>query len=160
MKLYVAGKIQKESTFGTHYWRKDFVEKLRQLSGVELDFVDPLADENLGMSTKDIFQKNCRQIHDSDVCVVYLSNDIAVGGAQEILIARYFNKPVLGLAPLGGKFNGATREMFGKTITDYKDPFVFTTCDQVCATIEELAEALKKPLPVSSGLSIIEEAIS
>ena len=159
MKVYVAGKVKKDSSFGTHYWREAFVEELARLSGLALACIDPLKEESIGHSAQEIFEKDCRLINSCDVFVVYLSDDISVGGSQEILIARYFNKPVIGLAPLGGKFNGATREMHGKVITDYKDPFVFTTCDIICNSSEEVAEALKSPLPFSSGLSIIEEAV-
>ena len=159
MKIYTAGKVSKESSFGGHHWRENFIVELSKLSALHLENLDPLADETQDMQPGDVFIKDCRLIQECDVFIVYLSDDISVGGSQEILIARYFKKPVFGLAPRGGKFNGATREMFGKTVTDYKDPFVFTTCDVVCASIEELAEALKRPLPVSSGFSIIEEAI-
>jgi hypothetical protein len=157
MKIYVAGKVKKDSSFGTHHWRDAFVEELARLSGVQLENIDPLKEESSEDSPQEIFEKDCRLIQTCDVFVVYLSDDISVGGSQEILIARYFKKPVIGLAPRGGKFNGATREMFGKTITDYKDPFVFTTCDIVCGNLEEVAEALKQPLPVSTGFAIIPE---
>lgn len=92
--------------------------------------------------------------------VVYLSDDISVGGSQEILIAKYLNKPVIGFAPYGGKFNGATREMQGKTVHDYKDPFVFSTCDIVCGTIEEVSKAIKRiESIVPKTISIIDEAL-
>jgi len=159
MKIYIAGKVKKDSSFGTHYWRDAFTEKLSSISGLDIQCIDPLGDESENDSPQEIFAKDCRLIRECDVFVVYLSDDISVGGSQEMLIARYFRKPVFGLAPLGGKFNGATREMYGKLITDYKDPFVFATCDVVCDTIETLAEELKKPLPVSSGFALIEEAI-
>ena len=79
----------------------------------------------------------------SDVMIVYLSDDISVGGSQEILIAKYYKVPVIGLARHGGKFNGADKEYFGKIVKNYKDPFVFTTCDVVCKTAEEVAGTLK-----------------
>lgn len=160
MKVYIAGKVKKDSSFGTHHWRENFVSELERLSGLPLENIDPLAQETAKDDSNAIFEKDCRLIYSCDVFIVYLSDDISVGGSQEILIARYFKKPVIGLAPKGGKFNGATREMYGELLTDYKDPFVFMTCDVVCETIEEVAGVLKKPLPISSGLSIIEEAVS
>lgn len=159
MRIYIAGKIQKESNFGTHHWRDAFVAELERLSELKLTNIDPLGKETTTHTPKEIFEKDCRLIQSCEAFIVYLSDDISVGGSQEILIARYFKKPVFGFAPIGGKFNGATREMFGQTITNYKDPFVFATCDVVCGTIEELAEELKKPLPASAGLTIIEEAV-
>ncbi|QQS65219.1 hypothetical protein IPO96_01535 [Candidatus Saccharibacteria bacterium] len=83
-----------------------------------------------------------------------------MGGSQEILIAKYLGKPVIGFAPYGGKFNGCEKEMDGKIIQNYKDPFVFSTCDVVCGTIEEVAQAVKgidKLVPKT--LSIIDKAL-
>ena len=90
-----------------------------------------------------VFGADSYLISISDVLIVYLSDDISIGGSQEILIAKYFKIPVIGLARHGGKFNGAEKEYFGKIVKNYKDPFVFTTCDIVCKTIEEVAAALK-----------------
>ncbi len=112
------------------------------------------------MDYKAIFEKDCRLINQADATLVYLSDDISVGGSQEILIARYLHKPVIGFAPYGGKFNGSKREMLGKTITDYKDPFVFSTCDVVCGELPEVAEALKTIESVKSrGIKIIDDAL-
>lgn len=158
MKVYIAGKVSKESQFGTHHWRENFLSELIKLTGLDLENLDPLTTEKVSMSPDEIFAKDCRLIRKCDVLIVYLSDDISVGGSQEILIARYFYKPVIALAPKGGKFNGATREMFGKTITDYKDPFVFSSCDFVCDDINEVADTLKNKLVnfASTGLSILE----
>jgi hypothetical protein len=46
--------------------------------------------------------------------------------------------------------------MLGEVIEHYKDPFVFSTCNIVCGTLEEVAEAL----PSSSGLTIIDRALA
>lgn len=160
MKLYIAGKVSKDSHFGKHHWRDEFCAELVRLSGITLESLDPIKDEAGISDPQEIFAKDCQLINQADVFVVYLSDDISVGGSQEIVIARYLRKPVIGLAPKGGKFNGATKEMFGEIITDYKDPFVFTTCDRVCGTIEEIAEALKDVTNIkSTGLSIIDEAL-
>lgn len=142
-QLYIAGKISKESSFGKHHWRDEFCQKLEELNGMKLTHLDPLAGEGSVMTPQEIFKKDCELIAACDVFVIFLSNDISVGGSQEILIARYYNKPVIAYAPYGGKFNNATREMFGKTVNDYKDPFVFSTCNKVCGTIEEVAAVLK-----------------
>jgi hypothetical protein len=67
---------------------------------------------------------------------------------------------VIGLARHGGKFNGTDKEYFGKLIRNYHDPFVFTTCDLVCETIEEVAELLKTANSIKSkGLEIIPKSV-
>ena len=160
MKIYIAGKVSKDSSFGKHHWRDEFCTQLSKMSGLELENLDPLADEEGMTDYRQIFEKDCQLIAQCDVFVVYLSDDISVGGSQEILIARYLKKPVLALAPTGGKFNGGRKEMLGKVIENYQDPFVFATCDVVCGSIEELAQALKHAQDIeSTGLSIVESAL-
>jgi len=157
LKVYVAGKVSKESIFGTHHWRNDFITELEKLSGLELEHLDPTkikVDQN---NPELVFGKDAKLISRADVVIVYLSDDISVGGSQEILIAKYFKKPVIGLAPRGGKFNGASKELFGQKIEDYKDPFVFTTCDVVCPDMNGVAVALKNLGKIKpKGIDIID----
>lgn len=160
VKVYVAGKISKNSVFGTHYWRDEFCAELEKLSGLKLENLDPTktgADPN---DSQLVFGADCHLISQSDVVIVYLSDDISVGGSQEILIAKYFKLPVIGLAPHGGKFNGSDKEYFGEVVKNYQDPFVFSTCDVVCEAIEEVAENLKRLTDIHpKTLDLIPEAI-
>lgn len=160
VKVYVAGKISKDSVFGTHDWRDNFCTELERLTGLELENLDPTkldADQN---NPQMIFGGDSYLISQSDVLIVYLSDDISIGGSQEILIAKYFKIPVIGLARHGGKFNGADKEYFGKIVKNYKDPFVFTTCDVVCNTVEEVATALKDYKKIKpKTLEVISEAV-
>jgi hypothetical protein len=160
VKVYIAGKVSKNSVFGTHHWRDDFYGKLVELSGQKFESLDPMKIEEDFDDQFGIFAKDCQLINKADFMIVYLSDDISVGGSQEILIAKYLAKPVIGFAPLGGKFNGSSKEMHGRIIENYKDPFVFTTCDVVCGTIEEVAEAIKTIDKIEpKTLKIIDEAI-
>lgn len=161
MKVYIAGKVSKSSSFGRHDWRDEFCDELSSLSGLSLENLDPLKIEVHTMGPGEIFGKDCYLISQSDVVVVYLSDDISVGGSQEILIAKYLGKPVIGLAPFGGKFNGSSREFHGQLIENWHDPFVFSTCDIVCKDTNEVADALQE---VAKGhikaktMSIIDQA--
>lgn len=142
-KVYIAGKVSSNSSFGRHHWRDEFCAKLSELSGINLENIDPTKIDNSIESPQEIFGADVDMISKCDVFIVYLSDDISVGGSQEILIAKYLNKPVLGFAPIGGKFNGSRREHFGRVIENFQDPFVFSTCDSVHGTEEEVADALK-----------------
>lgn len=144
MKVYIAGKVSGNSSFKKHDWRDEFCDELCSLSGLALESLDQLKIETSSMGPWEIFAKDCYLISQSDVVVVYLSDDISIGGSQEILIAKYLQKPVIGLAPFGGKFNGSSREFHGKLIKDWQDPFVFSTCDIVCRDTGEVASAIQK----------------
>jgi len=159
MKLYIAGKVGKNSQFGTHYWRDDFVSNLANLSGLSLSHLDPLAYENnREYDPQFVFDKDCWLINQADCVIVYLSDDISVGGSQEMIIAKYLKKPLMGLAPRDGKFNKAEKEHLGITINNYVDPFVYATCDVICDNVAAVAKALQK-LPTAKTISIIDEGI-
>lgn len=160
LKVYIAGKVAKNSVFGTHYWRDGFIDRLRDVSQLDLINVDPTKTNLQNDDPAVIFGCDVYMISQVDVVIVYLSDDISVGGAQEILIAKYFGKPVIGLAPLGGKFNGRDKEYFGRVITNYQDPFVFTTCDVLCQDIEGVAKALRElPSLTPKTLKIIDSRL-
>lgn len=143
LKVYVAGKVSKESGFGTHYWRDEFVKKLEELTGLKLLSLDPTKKLTDQSKPEQAFGADVYMISKADAVVVYLSDDISVGGSQEILVAKYYKKPVIGLAPLGGKFNHKNKEIFGQTVKNYKHPFVYATCDVVCDDIEAVADNIK-----------------
>lgn len=160
MKLYIAGKVSKESQFGTHHWRDNFVAELATKSGLELTHLDPLAYEQAVYDPQAIFDKDCWLISQVDCVIVYLSDDISVGGSQEMLIAKHLAKPLVGYAPRGGKFNADEREFMGQTIKNYVDPFVFASCDIVAGTLHEVAAALQTvPSQPPKTITIIDEAI-
>ena len=143
IKVYVASKVHKDSVFGTHDWRDSFIDTLASLSGLELQNIDPTKSGINQDSPETVVGGDSYMISRADVVIVYLSDDISVGGSQEILIAKYFTKPVIGLAPAGGKFNGSIKEYLGQIMENYRDPFVFSTCDVVCDDIEGVAKQLK-----------------
>ncbi len=143
IKVYVAGKMSKHSSFDSHQWRDDFLREISGLTGIKFISFDPTRASKDYRNLEMVFGSDVHMISQIDVLVVYLSDDISVGGSQEILIAKYFKKPVIALAPLGGKFNGGTKEVAGQIIENYKHPFVYSTCDVVCSDIKDVAEALK-----------------
>ena len=143
LKVYIAGKVSHNSSFGKTHWRDNFCKQLSELSSIKLINIDPTKNGVDQTSPQITFGVDAYSIKNCDVLIVYLSDDISVGGSQEILIAKYFKKPVIALVPFGGKFNGSTREYMGKVIRNYKDPFVFSTCDIIVSTIEEVAASLK-----------------
>lgn len=143
IKVYVAGKMSKHSSFDSHLWRDDFLKEISMITGLKFISFDPTRASKDYKDLEMVFGSDVHMISQIDVLVVYLSDDISVGGSQEILIAKYFKKPVIALAPLGGKFNGGIKEIAGQMIKNYKHPFVYSTCDVVCDDVEAVAEAFK-----------------
>lgn len=161
LKLYIAGKVSKNSLFGKYHWRDEFIAELSSVNSMQFVNLDPLKFEIPGQyDPQAIFDKDCWLINQADCVIVYLSDDISVGGSQEMLIAKYLKKPLVGFAPLGGKFNSPERESFGHLVRDYVDPFVFATCDVVCGTAEDVAAALLQIPDHPKTIMLINDSIA
>ena len=159
LKIYVAGKVSKESVFGEHHWRDKFVDELEKLSGIKIINLDPTRKQVDQNFSEDAFGADVYMISKADAVVVYLSDDISVGGSQEILVGQYFKKPVIGLVPRGGKFNQENKEIFGQKVKHYKHPFVYGTCDVVCESVEQVAKTLQNLNKINSrGIDLIQKA--
>jgi ADP-ribose pyrophosphatase YjhB (NUDIX family) len=130
LNVYIAGRVSADSSFSRYDWRDDFCKELEQKSGMSLINLDPTKgalDEN---NARLVFGFDCFLIRQSDLVIVYLSDDISVGGSQEILIAKYYNKPVLGIARKGGIFCRDTT-IYGREYKNWTHPFVAMTCDAI-----------------------------
>src|SRR3989344_8270600 len=120
LKVYVAGKVSPNSIFGTHDWRDSFCGRLSEIIGIKIINLDPTKsdkmfdlDEN---NTRLIFGRDCYMIKSADLVIVNLTDDISVGGSQEMLIAKYFSKPLLGIAKREGLFIMSKYELAGKEV--------------------------------------------
>lgn len=147
LKLYIAGKVSPNSVFKKHDWRDEFCAKLAELSNFEIINLDPTKshndfdlDEN---NSKLIFGRDCFMINLADLVLVNLTDDISVGGSQEMLIAKYYNKPLVGIVQKNGKFFKEEIEILGKTYKNWLHPFVSITCDAVVEDINGAAEFIK-----------------
>ena len=147
LKIYVAGKVSPNSVFGTHDWRDTFCRVLEEKTGLSLYNLDPTKtpkitewDEN---DSTLVFGRDCFMISQADIVVVYLTDDISVGGSQEMLIAKYFQKPLVGFAARNGKFNKDEKEIGGRRYINWKCPFVSSTCDVVVENMDKVAEQVR-----------------
>ncbi|MCA9459513.1 MAG: hypothetical protein KC550_03110, partial [Nanoarchaeota archaeon] len=94
-------------------------------------------------NSKLIFGRDCFMIKSSDIVIVNLTDDISVGGSQEMLIAKYYSKLLIGIAPKGGKFNKEKTEFIGKKYENWIHPFVDIPCDILVENIDETANSIK-----------------
>ncbi len=161
IKLYIAGKVNPKSVFKTHNWRDDFCNEISNLSDIEIENLDPTKGKVNPANSKELFGYCSYLIKKSDIVIVNLTDDISIGGSQEMLIAKYFNKPLIGLAPIGGKFNVKEKIIQGKSYENYKNPFVEIPCDLFAENITDIVDYLKKfneNTPIKT-LKIIDESI-
>jgi hypothetical protein len=165
LKIYIAGKVSKESCFGTHYWRDEVCRQLEEKIGITLLNLDPTKsnpnyhlDEN---NSQLKFGRDSFMIKFADIVVVYLSDDISVGGSQEMLISKYFKKPLIGIVKSGGKFK-RDKELYGRLYKNWTHAFVKMTCDYIVEDTDEAAQVIKEYLslkPKIKDISVIDQSI-
>ncbi|MBI2587948.1 hypothetical protein HYW30_01455 [Candidatus Azambacteria bacterium] len=146
LKVYFAGKVSPESVLAPPDWRDRFCDELSQKLNVEIISLDPtktfgdfLLNHN---DPKQVFGRNCFFIRSADLVVVNLTDDISVGGSQEMLIAKYYKKPLIGIAPQGGKFRKKEKTIGGKIYRDWVDPYVSLPCDVVVDNLDGVVDFL------------------
>jgi hypothetical protein len=111
-----------------------------------------------------IFGRDCYFIKQADLVIVMLTDDISVGGSQEMLIAKYFQKRLMGIVAQGGKFFKSEKEIRDTVFRDWVHPFVNVPCDILVHTIEEAGERLRvwetEPIAAVKDLTIIDDAVT
>lgn len=143
IKVYVAGKVTPSPYFNTSFWRYDFCRELEEKSRIKIINLDPMSRKDLPFDPDMVFGRDSFLIKNADLVIVNLTDDVSVGASQEILIAKYFNKPVLGITRKEGKFVRTTFEEYGKTVNNYVHPFVHVTCDGMVHDINDAAEWIR-----------------
>src|SRR3989338_8964583 len=138
LKIYVAGKVSPSSSFGTPFWRGEFCKELEAKSGIKITNLDPTSRKTMNFDPEMIFGRDAFFIKNADLVIVNLTDDISIGGAQEMLIAKYFSKPLLGIARKGGKFADPEKEEYGRKI-NFIHPFAHVPCDAIVNDIDEAA---------------------
>ncbi|MEK6962993.1 MAG: hypothetical protein AABX70_01105 [Nanoarchaeota archaeon] len=161
VKIYFSGKIHP-----TPLWREDVCKTLESKSGCKILALDPTKFEpGFDLNHQNamlLVGRNSYMIQQADFVFVNLTDDISVGGSQEMLIAKHFGIPLIGLAPKEGKFNKSKEVVVGRMYTDFIHPYVKLSCDAIAETVEEVAEFivsyLKEPKP-SKNMGIIDQAL-
>ncbi|OIO50030.1 MAG: hypothetical protein CO042_03360 [Parcubacteria group bacterium CG_4_9_14_0_2_um_filter_41_8] len=167
LKVYIAGKVSPNSVFGRHDWRDEFCAKLAELSGFEFINLDPTKthdDFNLDENNdKLIFGRDCFMIKSADLVIVNLTDDISVGGSQEMLIAKYYHKLLIGIAPKNGKFCKDEKEILSKIYKNWIHPFVSIPCDIIVEDINGVADFIKnfflKPDKFVKSIEVLDESL-
>jgi hypothetical protein len=164
IKIFIAGNFVTNPYFKSPNWREDVYRTLDDFIDFEIINVDPTKTKILEDDPLGVFGQDCYLIKSSDVVIAYLTDDVSVGSSQEMMIAKYYGKPLIAIAPNGGKFNNSKKQLLGRIYNNWKHPFVEATCDAVVNSIDAAAKFIidyfSKPQSVKpKDISILDESI-
>ena len=164
ISVYLAGKVSKGIDDHTMRGWRDEYRKLLNTDGT-INFLTPeneKLDENNPMHVvgHDLYLLKC-----SDILIVNASEKLGVGTAQEMVIAKYFGKPVLTVLPPDSHHRRSNFVMNGILIRDWIHPFVSVTSDMIFSSVEALRDFLENEnlddvISAAKDMTIIDNAIS
>lgn len=160
MKIYLAGKVPKGDKEAKSFddWRLKYQEALKKI--FYADFIMPYNREADESDFLLVVGLDCSHIKESDLIVVNAEERLGVGTAQELVIAKYFKKPIITVLPKDTYHRRSNVVFHGKEIKDWIHPFIYVFSDIVVERIDEIKELKDKISTIKiKDISIIDEAI-
>ncbi len=155
MHIYLAGKVPKWDHDNQEDWRIRYRESIRSTENIT--FLDP----NIPVDESDplcVFGMDCSLIRSADIIVVNAEEKLWLWTSQELLIAKYFSKPVIAVIPKDSAHRKSNLTFHGKLVKDWVHPFLFSTSDIVVESASEIDIDSLKHLKIKD-ITIIDQAI-
>lgn len=159
-KIFLIGKVPKGDKAQENFdnWRVRYQKSAQKFFDAE--FIDPY-DRNLDESDfLAVVGWDCRHIEESAFVIVNAENKLGAGSAQEMVIAKYFNKPVITVLPKDSHHRRSNIIFREKVVKDWIQPFIFAFSDFIIEDIKEIEDIKDKIFNSKiKDISVIDEAI-
>lgn len=161
MKICLIGSIPKGDDNRETWidWKISYKNKLSGITNLEFTDGDLWKDESQPFL---LVGHDAYQIKMSDIIIVNAEKKLGAGSAQEMLIAKYFSKPVITVLPKNSHHRKQNIKFDGCLIEDWIHPFVMITSDLIVEKIEDAVEWIRayenKPRSVKD-ITVIDKAI-
>ena len=162
MIIYLAGSVPKGAEEEKQFvnWRLQYREALKKFFDAECIF--PGAGDMDEGDFLLIVGKDSKSIKECDLVVVNAEERLGVGTSQEMIIAKYFSKPVVTVLPKNSYHRRPNMTFQGKYhVEDWMHPFVHTFSDFIVERVEDIEKIKEKIFsgPIKN-ISIIDQAVS
>jgi hypothetical protein len=154
MKIILLGSIPKGDEIRKKWvnWKTEYVEKIsKQIPDANFLHGDLISDKE---GAKVVVGHDLYLIKNSDIAIVHATSKIGAGTAQEILMAKQFNKPVIAVIPKDSHHRKSNIVFHGTLIEDFINPFLLTSTDYVAENIEDAIAWIQKYVKNPNSVSI------
>jgi nucleoside 2-deoxyribosyltransferase len=161
MKIYLAGSVpkgkQEESEF--YNWRVDYADKMSKF--IDAEFLDPIDREIDESNSMEIVGHDCKMIKECDLVVVNATKKLGAGTSQEMVVAKYFKKPVVTVLPKDTHHRRSNIIFYSTPIEDWIHPFINVFSDFVVESVEGI-EKIKDNLFTTKpkDITIVDDAVN
>lgn len=165
MRIVLLGSIPKGDDVRASWidWKTEYVDIIKQeIPDAEFIHGDSISD-NAGAEM--VVGHDLSQIRKADICIVDARSKIGAGTAQEIVIAKYFHKPVVIMIPRNTHHRKSNVTFHGVTLEEWVHPFLKVSSDYVAGSITDAASWVKDYFRSPSSfrikdISIFEQVIA
>ena len=142
-------------------WKLEYVSKIKQAFPEAKFLHGDLISDSVG--PKLVVGHDLWLIKHSDIIIVHAVSKIGAGTAQEMVLAKYFQKPLISVVPKDTHYRRSNIVFHGVMIENWIHPFIYVTSDYVAEDIEQvilwIKEFLKNPKQKIKNISIFDNAI-
>lgn len=164
LKICLLGSIPKGDDVREKWkdWKVEYKEILSQISDVEFTDGDTWRDETKSLQ---LVGHDAYLVKNADIIIVNAEKKLGAGTAQEMVIAKYFSRPVISILPRDTHHRRSNIVFDGVKIDDWIHPFLVAFSDSVFESVDDSIEWIKGFVknPESKkikNITIIDEAIS
>lgn len=160
MKIYLAGSIPKGDSEAEVFddWRSRYIEALKDC--FEADFIQPYHRNIDESDFLVVVGQDCKHIKESSLVIVNAEEKLGVGTAQELVIAKYFAKPVVSVLPKDTHHRRSNVVFHGKLVEDWIHPFIFAFSDFIVQDVQEIRDIKDEIYTCAvKSISVIDEAV-
>ncbi|HUB93551.1 MAG TPA: hypothetical protein VMB52_03540 [Verrucomicrobiae bacterium] len=139
MKIVLLGSIPKGDDIREKWtdWKDEYIEKIaKHIPDVEFIHGDSVSD-NAGAEM--VVGHDLAQVKKADICVVDARSKIGAGTAQEIVIAKQFEKPVVIVIPKDTHHRKSGVTFHGVQMEEWIHPFLKVSADYVADSVDDAA---------------------
>jgi hypothetical protein len=167
-KVFLAGSVPKGDDERKQWtdWKANYKNVLSQVDNVEFVDGDTWKDDTKPFL---LFGHATNLVKNADIIIVNaekkIGNSIGVGTAQEIIIAKYFSRPVITILPKNTHHRRSNIVFNDSLIFDWISPFLLSTSDLVVENIHDVLPWIKEYMEYPKNkeiknISVIDDAIT
>ncbi|MFH0852350.1 MAG: hypothetical protein V1845_02005 [bacterium] len=157
IKFTLLGSIPKGDEVRKNWidWKSEYVEKI-SASIPEAKFLHgDLISDNVGPDL--VVGHDLWLIKNSDIVIVHAVSKIGAGTAQEMVLTKYFLKPLISIVPKGTHHRRTNVVFHGVNIEDWIHPFIYVASDYVAENIDSGIKWIKEFLKNRDAQSAIKD---
>ncbi|MBI2232596.1 MAG: hypothetical protein HYU56_01640 [Candidatus Aenigmarchaeota archaeon] len=164
LKICLLGSIPKGDEIRKFWkdWKINYKNSLSKIDGIEFVDGDAWKEEEKSFL---VFGHDSYLIKSSDIIIVNAEAKLGAGTSQEMIIAKYFSKPVITVLPKDTHHRKSNVVFNSTNVPDWIHPFISAMSDIVVESVDEACQWVQeyKENPKSKtikNISVIDQAIN